>query len=137
MSLGSWRKHTDILLIREDDFSWQGSHPEDNRVFLRRLKNDPSELTDTLLGSLEDGEAEAMLTEFFRQTAGISSHRLRLSSIGKLDDDNETVASTFDRIVAIIRASLLSLGVTSTNAHLDQRGRKWDAVIECSVARKD
>lgn len=136
MSLSGWNKHTDILLLREDDFSWQGSHPKDKRVFLRRLKNDPSEVTDALFGSLDDSEAESMLTEFFRQTTGINSPRLRLSSIAKLDDDKETVSSTYDRVVAITRASLLSFGITSPNAYLDQQARKWDAVIECAFARK-
>lgn len=130
MLFSKWRKQNSTLQLREDEFSWQGAHTDDKRVFLRRLKSDPSDFTDVLLGSLEDEEAVSVFSEFIKQTLGINSKQIRLSSIGGVQDDKERTVETFDHLVGIAQTSLLKIGITSPNAYLDQRGRKWDAVIE-------
>ena len=72
MSAG-WVQMPGGLLIRQDDFSWQGAVQGDTHFFLRRSKDSPDEITDALWGSTSDSDAAVLLALFVEKTGGLIS----------------------------------------------------------------
>lgn len=66
-----WRSGGEGLLIREDEFSWQGAIESDQRFFLRRSKVRLVEVTDLLLGFLDDETAAKFLAVFVISSGGM------------------------------------------------------------------
>ena len=130
MCSNSWQQRSDCIRFREDEFSWQGAHFDDPRVFLRRSKDDPSEITDLLLGSLSEKEALAVIVDFLTESGGLPTLQVRLSSIGRVKDSHEDTVANYDGLIAIMRAVISALGYNCSNAFLEKSGNMWDAVID-------
>lgn len=128
-----WKPYGDNLMLREDEFSWQGAHPSDKRFFLRRSKNNPEHFTDLLVGSLEPSEVAMVLNQFLEVTGGIGR---RLVLIAFADDSlsNDLVVEKFDRLSGIVRDAAEISQIETTNVLLQPSRMKWDAVIETKPA---
>lgn len=88
-----WRALPGGLLLREDDFSWQGAVEGDEHFFLRRSKDAPDEITDAIFGSVNDAHAANLLAIFLRETGGLNPNdlgqsRLVFRSVLVQDDAN-------------------------------------------------
>lgn len=78
MSL-DWKPAGDMLVFREDAFSWQGSIAEDNYVFVRCKKDDARRMTDLSISTLSVDQVTKLLFEFFN-----ASNCLSLPNPGEL-----------------------------------------------------
>lgn len=125
----NWQACGDLMLLREDEFSWQGAHPHDKRFFLRRSKQNPDHMTDVLLGSIGVLEAASILSQFWEATGGLG-RRLVLTEFADHFGNHELVVAEFDRLIGVAREAIRISGGTVTNSFLQPNGRKWDAVIE-------
>lgn len=125
-----WQWRTHYLFMREDYDSWQGTHPLDRGVFLRRLKDAPSDFTSHSFGALSNDEAQTVLIDFLVETNRIKTNHFRFTSIGLVSASSDEIVATFDRLVHLARSAVSAFGYSSPNAYLDQRADKWDAIIE-------
>jgi hypothetical protein len=125
----SWQAHGDTMLLREDEFSWQGAHPHDKRFFLRRSKQSPDHMTDVFLGSIGIPEAASILSQFWEATGGLGS-RLVLTAFADDTGNHDLVVAEFDRLTGVVREAIKLSRGTVTNSLLQPYGRKWDAIIE-------
>lgn len=124
-----WNALTNRLLLREDEFSWQGTVSSDGRFYLRRDKRDPSNVTDLLFGDLGDSQISPVFAEFIKQTGGLSSERLTFTAIARLDASHDEVIAKYDRIKEIAAQSADALKLTISDFYLDTSGREYSAVV--------
>jgi len=129
MVLLDWSYYPSGLGIRRDEFSWQGSHQNDQHFFLRRDLNDLSLVTDVQVGSLGSDVSAELLSEFLWRTGGIVSKTLTFTNIAYRSNKPDVVASSFDSMVAVAKRALGLLDVSTENSYLRQDGTSWDAVI--------
>ena len=105
-----WKHASDGLLLREDAFSWQGAFKDDERFFLRRSKDAPEEITDVLIGSVDEVRASNLLGAFLRATGGVSTpligrRRLLFRNVSTREDPDDKR----DQLETIIQAACMSL----------------------------
>lgn len=105
-----WKLASEGLLLREDAFSWQGAFKDDKRFFLRRSKDVPEEITDVLIGSVDEVRASNLLGAFLRATGGVSTpliggRRLIFRNVSTCDDPDDKR----DQLETIIQAACMSL----------------------------
>ena len=129
-----WKLQKSGLVLREDEFSWQGSIKSDPGFFLRRSKEETEKVTDLLFGKLSDDVVEPLLAEFLRLSGGIGGKRLVFTNIGRRGDSHEATVATFDRVTRVgTNVVVLSCGLVA-NKFLDQEGNHWNAVLEPQVS---
>lgn len=119
MSSG-WIEMPGGLLMRQDEFSWQGAVQGDTHFFLRRSKDRPDEFTDTLWGSVTDAEAAMLLASFVEQTGGLISRepgqaRIVFRSVLTRLDGSADGKEQISRLLRIVDEACYRLGV-----HLQQ-----------------
>lgn len=105
-----WKLASEGLLLREDAFSWQGAFKDHERFFLRRSKDAPEEITDVLIGSVDEVCASNLLGTFLRATGGVSTpplggRRLLFRNLSTRDDPDDKR----DQLETIIEAACMSL----------------------------
>ncbi len=116
----SWRELPCGLLMREDEYSWQGAVGDDTRFFLRRSKDNRDEITDALWGSVGDTRAAALLASFVEQAGGLASNeaglaRLVFRSVLTKSDGQNSDRVQISRLLRIVDEACVLLGV-----HLQQ-----------------
>jgi len=67
-----WKPTGDVLMFREDEFSWQGSIAEDEFVFVRCEKDDTRRMTDLSISTLSIEQVAQLLVEFFHASNCLS-----------------------------------------------------------------
>ena len=111
-----WVETPDGLLMRQDDFSWQGAVQGDTHFFLRRSKDRPEEITDSLWGSASDSDAAVLLASFLENTGGLISRepgqarlvfRSVLTSVDGAVDGREQIS----RLLRIVDEASARMGV--------------------------
>lgn len=132
-----WRSGGGGLLIREDEFSWQGAIESDQRFFLRRSKIRVFEVTDLLLGSVDDETAAKLLAVFVISTGGM--HRADLGFFRL--DFRFPVRSVcrkhrsdkyFRRLTHIVDVSSAQLGLSTQRTSVSVVGRELIYTCEFS-----
>lgn len=108
------------LLMRQDEFSWQGAAQGDTHFFLRRSKDKPDEITDALWGARSDSEAALLLASFVEMTGGLISSepgqaRIVFRSILTRPDGAADEREQISRLLRIVDEACVRLGV-----HLQQ-----------------
>lgn len=105
-----WKLASEGLLLREDAFSWQGAFKDDRRFFLRRSKDAPEEITDVLIGSVDEVRASNLLGAFLRATGGVSTPligvpRIVFRNVSTPDDPDDQRT----RLEVLFKSACLSL----------------------------
>lgn len=131
--MSGWNALPNRLMLREDEFSWQGTVSNDRRFYLRRDKRDPSNVTDLLFGDLDDSQISPVFAEFIKQTGGLSDGQLTFSAIAKLDVSHDEVVAKYDRIKEIAAQSANALKLAISDCYLDTSGRDYSAVVVFSA----
>lgn len=118
------------LGLRQDEFSWQGSFKDDPRFYLRRDVDNPNDITDLLLGNVEEAVASKLLAEFLVATGGlVLSSPLVLKAIANDSHDFNDVVAKFDQLVGVTTIALESIGLRKLNATLQDDLGRWNAVV--------
>lgn len=125
----NWQPHGNGLLFREDDFSWQGAHSDDEHFYLRRSKDHPHTMTDVLLGKLDVSEAAGAFSQFLTITGGLNN-RLLLTAFANNDENYDLVVAKFDKLTGTARRAIELSHSTVANTLLQPNGMNWDAIIE-------
>ena len=123
------------LNIREDDFSWQGSHPSDSRVFIRRLKPaSPTVFSDLLMGDLLDAEFSDLLASFVEQTVELRGPEIKLQNIAfAYDDPSESeIDAVLSKNLKVLRPALFKLNFTVQEIKLEIDRRRVNAYLTIS-----
>lgn len=115
--------------MREDEFSWQGSHDSDPRFFLRRSKDNPQEISDILLGNMARPEVVTLFAAFLDATNGVVNGKLLLSNVTSQNENHEQTVELFDQLTSIAAEALNQLGFSLVNRFLEPSGRNWNAVL--------
>ncbi|MBU2888210.1 hypothetical protein [Celeribacter halophilus] len=131
--MNGWNALPNGLMLREDEFSWQGAISSGGRFYLRRDKSDPSKITDFLFGALDDRQIARVFAEFIKQTGGLLSERLAFTAIARLDAGRDEVISKYDRIRAIVGHSAEILGLSISDSFLETSGREYLAIVVFSL----
>ena len=134
--MNGWSALPNGLMLREDEFSWQGSVSSGGRFYLRRDKSDPGKVTDFLFGDLDDRQIARVFAEFIKQTGGLLSERLAFTAISRLDAARDEVISKYDRIRDIVGQSADILGLSISDSFLETSGREYLAIVVFSLPQK-
>jgi hypothetical protein len=119
------------LTIRDDEFSYQGTLPSDDRFFLRRLKgHERNVFTDVMIGRQTLQVAGQLLHEFANWTGGWGSIPLRLTDISPNAPDKEQIVKRCDDLTLVIRYALERSDKETSNIYLDLRIGRYDLVAE-------
>ena len=134
--MNGWNELPNGLMLREDEFSWQGTVSSDGCFYVRRDKSDPSKVTDFLFGDLNDCQVSPVFAEFIKQTGGLLSERLAFTAIARLDAGRDGVISKYDRIRDIVGQSAEILGLSISDSFLDTSGREYLAIVVFSLPQE-
>lgn len=115
-----WVEMSGGLLMRQDDFSWQGAVQGDTHFFLRRSKDKPDEISDALWGSTSDSDAAMLLASFVEKSGGLISSepgqaRLVFRSVFTRVEGAADGREQISRLLRIVDEACVRLGV-----HLQQ-----------------
>ncbi|WP_138472169.1 hypothetical protein [Poseidonocella sp. HB161398] len=127
--MSGWISLANGLMLREDEFSWQGSTAADTRFYLRRDKYDPKKITDLLFGSLENSGISKIFIEFIKQTGGLGAGQITFKAIARLDDSFDEVVARYDRVKEIFSISADALNIEISDSFLDKSGCEYSAIF--------
>lgn len=130
--MAKWTQYQSGLLFREDEFSWQGASPQDDRFFLRRLKTDPSKFSDFLMGSLTEGHVSVVFRAFLDLSGGLKSELLTFTSVAALTDACAVAEAKLSRIERLVIQVCGNFGCAVSGAKLEKTEAGYSVIVDLS-----
>lgn len=122
-----WQPVGNSLLMRQDDWSWQGSVADDPMAYLRRAKEDERRITDANLSTLTHAEIAALLATFLRNSGGLQGTELIFSAI------RSCLSST--EMEQTIREALEALGAKEVKVSMSVDVQDGELACEVNFSR--
>lgn len=118
------------LIIKEDEFSWQGTLDSDGFFYIRRVKKpNVCVFSDLNVGSLASDDFSELLISFLDRTPNIRSSPVIVSNISPSKFEEPAINVKYDAIVDVISRSLKAMGFSVTGAQLAKEVDRYDAII--------
>lgn len=129
----AWTYQPSGLGLRQDEFSIQGSSRDDPHFYLRRDRGEPQVLTDFNFGALSDEKISTLLAEFLSKSGGLHPPTIAVSDIARQGDEKHIIVARYDRTVTALRSAVTAMGFEVTNAQLDQKHGRFNAIVLISA----